>query len=101
MTATNSRFEFAERLCLGICGATLVLLPAYFNWLRATSALPEAVRYYEYGGLIALIIAWLITVWATARQLDPSWWRCFFQAVGIPGTVLSLGKLYAVSGLGQ
>lgn len=100
MTHTNSRRDIAERVGLGVCGATLVLWSAVANWIDSTfyTVHDEAVKAVEYGAGIALIIAWVMAIWATSREPEPHWWGCFFKAVGIPGSIVAAGRAFQVFG---
>lgn len=95
MVDTNSRRHVVERTILGICGSTLVVLPAMLNWIDASDPL-NASRWVPWGYGATLMIAWGIAIWAAAREPDPHWWGCLFKSVGVPGSIISLGQVFQV-----
>lgn len=95
MLSTNSTAHIAMRAGLGFSGATIVVLPAFLNWMDATDPLnAPKLAVWGYGGV--LLIAWILSICITAWEPEKHWWACFLKSIGLPALFVSLGALSQV-----
>ena len=80
-----------ERLIIGIFGAGLVILPPFVKGLAAVfaSEVTREVQIVTGGSLFGLGLIMAFSVYLTWKVEEEHMYKCFFNAMGIPGFVIS------------
>ena len=89
-----------ERGGAAFVGSAMVLTAPMLGWADSailTEAAGRQVKLTEYGAGGLMLLAWLVAVYLTAREDEAHWWNCFFKGVGMPGTLLALGKIFSAT----
>jgi len=93
MTLGASWKDYWERVGLGLCGATAVVLPSFLSWYdSAFNQTPPSVSAVRYTTGVVLAIGWVVAIWIVSKEQDHAW-NCVFKAAGIPGIFVGLAKI--------